>query len=650
MNRIFLVMALLPCLTVMAENPMDFREYTQEIVAEFATPDEARRATAEISKMPNGEELAFTSRWDDSNTNNVNMSATLKKSNVKGTFFLTSASDDYFAKYGKKLVADGNSIGAHSMNHPILSALRSAEISYQIMLIRPLLESKLDIPVNSFVLPYCNYANGIDSRIPGQIRDAIFRSGIYCCPEPWINVDKTHECKGPRHIISTCYFIANDSTPTEELFFKNLNRAIADAKKKGNPPVITLGTHAWQKPAGFEVLNRCFEKIRKNNWWFCTVSEFASYRYEYLYCPVRKGEVDGTKVNFTVRRIAPDELGVNMPLSLLFTVRPTKVTMQGQVMPVDANNICKLPHNAAYKVPEVIDFVHNPQNAVPAKGVGTSKEIPGVEFGVHYEKSSGSILCRLGNLADADLKNIRVTLRLPLRWEEGIFTAKLNKLSDEFARTWRFDPGKENGDADSKTGRSVILAQCDFEMEGKAYRLYCDTVVEGTKPLINLGRNIVSAGPFAKDKAQPDMLIRFSDPAVKLQPFGTAENEKWLHHSPGADFHDHAANIGTGKRENYKFYWPYCGKGKGVRVSAVDFELSRTENLILEYNFKVAQVYLNGILLKDPHRKMRITASPGKNRLLVVENNCSNPKQTIGLRLFSERLNSPVYNFSRPEF
>jgi putative MATE family efflux protein len=90
--------------------------------------------------MPNGEELAFTSRWDDSNTNNVNMSATLKKSNVKGTFFLTSASDDYFAKYGKKLVADGNSIGAHSMNHPILSALRSTEISYQIMLIRPLLE------------------------------------------------------------------------------------------------------------------------------------------------------------------------------------------------------------------------------------------------------------------------------------------------------------------------------------------------------------------------------------------------------------------------------------------------------------------------------------------------------------------------------
>ena len=131
---------------VFAENPMNFREYTQEVTAEFATPDEARRATAEISKMPNGEELAFTSRWDDSNTNNVNMSATLKKSGIKGTFFLTSASDRYYKEYGSKLLADGNSVGAHSMHHPILSSRHPAHISSQVMLIRPLLEKKAILP------------------------------------------------------------------------------------------------------------------------------------------------------------------------------------------------------------------------------------------------------------------------------------------------------------------------------------------------------------------------------------------------------------------------------------------------------------------------------------------------------------------------
>ena len=83
---------------------------------------------------------------------------------------------------------------------------------------------------------------------------------------------------------------------------------------------------------------------------------------------------------------------------------------------------------------------------------------------------------------------------------------------------------------------------------------------------------------------------------------------------------------------------------------AVDFILPQTEELVLEYNFAAAQVYLNGILLNDPRKKMRITARPGKNRLLLVEKRCWRPSQAVGLRLFSERLNAPVYNFTRPEF
>ncbi len=635
---------------VFAENPMNFREYTQEVTAEFATPDEARRATAEISKMPNGEELAFTSRWDDSNTNNVNMSATLKKSGIKGTFFLTSASDRYYKEYGSKLLTDGNSVGAHSMHHPILSSRHPAHISSQVMLIRPLLESKLNTTVNCFVLPFCNYSNGIDGRIPGQIRDAVLRAGFFCTPEPWLNINKTYECKNPRQFLATCYFSANDRNPTEELFFNNLSRAVVNTKKAGNPPLITLGTHAWQKAEGFAVLERCFKKIRKNNWWFCTVNEYAAYRYEYLHCPVSKGQVFGNKVNFTVRRIAPDELGVAMPLSLHFTLRPVKVTMNGQTVNVDKNDICKLPHNAAYKMPELIDYVHNPKNAVPAKGIGNSAKFPGLEFAVHYEKNTRRVLCRLSNLADAELKNIRITLRLPLRWETGILTAKLNKLEDEFSRTWRFDPGRENNGDGYQSGNSVILAQCDFEMEGKAYRLYSDTVLAGETPKTVLGKSIVSAGPFAVEKAQPDLLIRLSSPNGKLQHFGTAGYEKWQFTTPAKDFHDHAAVIGPRDRKTRDAAKIFCGQGKGLRVSALDFTLPRTEELVLEHNFRASSVYLNGILLNEPQNKMRITAQQGKNRLLLVERDVTQPQRTIGLRLFSERLNSPVYTLSRPEF
>ena len=648
----FLFALLMFCgILVSAENPMNFREYTQEFVAEFTSPDEARRATAEISLLPDGQELAFTTRWDDVNKRHINMSATMKKHGIKGTFFLTEGFPGYHQQFAAKLLADGNSIGAHSLNHPALSNLRPTEISAQVMLIRPLLESQLNTSVISFVLPGCNYTNRIDSRIPGRIRDAVLRSGYYCTPEPWPNVNKTYECKTPDQFINTCYFSANDRNPTEELFFKNLERAINDTKKKGFPPLITLGTHTWQNDEGLQILGRCFARIRRNNWWFCTVNEYAAYRYEYLFSPIQKLYVDGSKVKFSVRRISPEDLGMNMPLSVLFTLRPVKVTMNGTELAVNGKNICKLPHNSSCKLPTAIDYVRNPENKALVKGVGKSAKIPGVEFGIRYDDNTRRIQCRLSNLADAVLGNIRIKVRLPLRWEQDILSAKLNRLEDEFSRTWQFNPGKESDDEGCQDGRSIILAQCDFELEGKAYRIYADTTVPGRRTAaVALGKNMVSAGPFAAEKALPDMLVRFSDPTVKLSAFGTAANEKWNYCPPRNDFHNHAAIIGPADYKIRKIAQNFCNPAKGIRVSAVDFNLDRTEELVLEYNYPASAVYLNGILLNNSRTKMRITANAGRNRLLLVETKCGTASRPVGLRLFSERQNAPVYNFVRPEF
>ena len=82
----------------------------------------------------------------------------------------------------------------------------------------------------------------------------------------------------------------------------------------------------------------------------------------------------------------------------------------------------------------------------------------------------------------------------------------------------------------------------------------------------------------------------------------------------------------------------------------MDFNLDRTEELVLEYNYPASAVYLNGILLNNSRTKMRITANAGRNRLLLVETKCGTASRPVGLRLFSERQNAPVYNFVRPEF
>ena len=651
MKRLLFSLLVLPVLlpTLAAENPMGFREYTQKITAEFASPDEARRATAEFSRMPNGEELAFSCRWDDSNPRHEQMSALLKKHGLKGTFFLTGLDNSYYDKYGKKLLADGNHIGMHTMTHPFLPFLNPAAISAEIMLNRPELESQLDCTVNAMVLPFGYYSNGIDPAVPGMLRDALFRSGCYGAAE-YVLPNKIYNCSGKQNILSCSLFDANDRSPTVKTFETNLAAALEKARKPGAEPHVTLGVHSWQSDAGLETLGYCFSQIRKNDWWFCTFNEYCAYRYEYLYGMVQKGAVNGNKAVFTVRRIVPADLGADVPVSLCFSQRPVNVRLDSTELACSEKGIFRLPHTTVYKLPQKVDYVHNPDNLPPAEGLGGSKKFPGLEFAVFCDPVSGKIQCRLYNLTGEKLDNIHLNIRLPLRWQRENAVSELKQLPQEHFRIWSFPLGKENCDPEYQEGDSVILAQCDFEQGGKTYRIYADTYVSGTKPSFKLASKLLSAGPFLKEKAPPELLVRLSDPQEKLNHFGEAGNEKWHLTKPRSGYNSYAAEIGPVSDNEFALSKKCCYPAPGMRVLALEFHLDHAETLKLNYNnLYYVQLYLNGLQLSDIRPEMFLTARQGKNRLLIVETRCYDPKKQMAFRLFSTQKNHPVQTLILPE-
>ena len=107
-----------------AANPLSFPEYEQEIVAKFATPDEAASATVSLLPLPGGAKCSFDTRWDDSSPKHIAKAAMLERAGAKGGFYLcgrnfeknspASKKDEFFRTGAKELVQRGHAIGNHT--------------------------------------------------------------------------------------------------------------------------------------------------------------------------------------------------------------------------------------------------------------------------------------------------------------------------------------------------------------------------------------------------------------------------------------------------------------------------------------------------------------------------------------------------------
>lgn len=618
-----LVMTLSAVSLLQAENPLNFQEYTQKIKVQFATPAEAEKAEAIPSSLPNGETIAFSTRWDDNNPRHEKMSQTLKKHGMKGNFYFNRAWDPkFYQKTGKKLLADGNAVGSHTLNHPSLPALTPNMISSQIMMIRPELESALDTTVVTFVLPFCAYSSNVDQRVPLMIRDAINRAGYYTCPEPWPDLANRYQA-APGTIFGTYLFSADDRNPTEKRFDAELLKRIPQAEKNQEVPHITFGLHTWQSDDGFKILERCFDKYNHNpQWWYCNENEYAAYRYQALYSVPRRLKVDGNTVEYEITRFAPHDLGNAIPITLKFNPPPAKVTLDDAELSATAQNLYKLPHNANRVMPGKVEYFQNPANKPLTELTAVSQKFPQLEFGIFYNAKTGKVECRLYNHTNFTMQNIDLAVRLPLKWKKDILYSEIPELKAGSYQELTFDPGPARAEPEFNESAFSILAQCDFWNGKEAGRLYAATTVNQTADATPGVRDCgVFVGPMAKEKITPTLLNELSKPGTKLKNPGSAANEKWATRRQNGN-RTFILSVGyPNNQEAMNLSKSFINNDKGLRLCAFDFEVNdvRGFKLFIPAPRDITAVYLNGLRQTECQNGMKIIAAPGKNRLLFVD-------------------------------
>lgn len=511
------------------ENPLGFPEYLQTITVKYASAEAAEKAKLTFPLLPEEQEIAFSTRWDDVNYRHLKMAQLLKKHGMKGTFFLTLPDAKYYRNIGEKLLENGCAIGSHTISHPSLPTLIPNEAFRQMMLIRPELESNLNTCVVAFVLPGCALGSRIENQTALTVGQTIQRCGYLSNPEFWNNNEKRYGLK-PGTCFATNLFDANDRNPTMERFEKGLKRQLERVKKDPSNPHITLGLHTWQNDKGFEELDRIFTKYGHNpKWWYCTENEYAAYRYQALHSRIVSADRKGESVTYTIRRITPHHLGSEIPLSLKFSEAPLSVQASERLSPV-RKDLYKLPHDADRRIPQYIELIKNPSNQPLNTAIFDSRKFPGLSVGLHWDESRQQLQGFILNRSRVPLRQIQKTIYFPMQWKTLVRSMTSWEILPGNRDAFLFTPPAEDKHPDLSfiEGTHLYVLQCDFLMDGKPLRIYATAEVRQSVIPFPCSRDkAVFLGPVLPEIITDELLARLSVPGKKLEPVGTKSMEIW---------------------------------------------------------------------------------------------------------------------------
>ena len=103
--------------------------------------------------------ISFDAAWGNEDTQNI--LDTLKKYNVKATFFMTGGWIDSFPEDVKAICDGGHDLGNHSQNHKNMSQLSSSEICEELDVVTEKVEKITGKTMELFRPPYGDYDNEV---------------------------------------------------------------------------------------------------------------------------------------------------------------------------------------------------------------------------------------------------------------------------------------------------------------------------------------------------------------------------------------------------------------------------------------------------------------------------------------------------------
>ena len=440
--------------------------YQVPVQVQCASPEAAAQAQLSILPLPEGKQVAFSCRWDDSNPRHLVMRKLLQKHGYRATFYLTeSGRQGFWQEVMPSLNSDGFTVGNHTRSHLELPLLTPNFIHNEILGWSIILESRTQHPVNAFVLPYGKFSSPLFPEVARLIGDCIRRAGFLGGPDARTSMLRL--CQFPENeYFGTQLIQPGDKNTRTEKFDADVARVLKNPKR---PVHMTLGIHAWHSDADLVKLEVSLAKYaNRPDWWYCNENEYLAYNYMVLHSRVVDKKVTGSTAVFTLEIPCPEILGNDVPLW---------AECDGKKFPI--------PH--VRKIPSAIGL---------AAPTGKCGRFPGLIAKLTQPDKTHYRL-ELENTGDA-LENLLVTLRLPPDVQELVLYRHLPSVSGKQIVDWEVTP-IPSADA---SGRRMTACQIDFTRGGVQGRIWAtiQAQVPSTPKATPVTQLRYTADPFSEEE------------------------------------------------------------------------------------------------------------------------------------------------------
>lgn len=102
--------------------------------------------------------IFITTSWDDGDVLDVKLASLLDKYGVKGTFYVAINQNNRLSDDDIKEISKRHEIGAHTINHPRLSAVDTDKATEEIKGSKKILENIIGKPVEIFAYPFGDFS------------------------------------------------------------------------------------------------------------------------------------------------------------------------------------------------------------------------------------------------------------------------------------------------------------------------------------------------------------------------------------------------------------------------------------------------------------------------------------------------------------
>jgi len=501
--------------------------YNQQIEITFKTAQAAQNASVEILPLYNGYTWAISSRWDDNSYANLKMRDLLNSYGHKATFYLNSPNIEEHHSYlrsgsntekksyvltAKDLLKGGNSIGGHSLSHPLLTYANRNRIFEELADIRAKWEAAVDTPVLSYAFSFGDYWNLAEKQnVQADIDQALKRAGFYHiaerAPGDFYFLSRTPYSDMPTDTIFS-WIMPSDGKDIEPF----MEKALSDESLRKKSPNFSFSMHAWAYDTEKEWADfKTWLKKYGNNprFWYCNQNQYAAYRYQFLNSKIAQMRRTGNKIKLTLQR--PTLLTVNDPTPLTLAVRGIESDdiisfncPAARTSRKTNSNIFNLYHTSNQKLPEKIALVTNKENRNNV--LKEDPDFPGLKTLLYFDNGALSLL--IENQTNKPMENIRINFRLPLAFKEGIVRKKIKDIPAGKIILEKLTPTLFKKDYKYNAGSYFLATQIDFTLAGKTGRIHATCKVKNNIEDKSYPQGgFLKLGPIAPDKLNVETFV-----------------------------------------------------------------------------------------------------------------------------------------------